>query len=83
MTPVRIPLSRLIRLHGLRLSIDTIHKGLCRHGLNRLKRPRLVRKGRKRYARPIPGDRVQMDVCKMATAKKLATRATKMIISSQ
>ena len=57
--------NELIRLHGLRLSIDTIHKGLCRHGLNRLKRPRLVRKGRKRYARPIPGDRVQMDVCKI------------------
>ena len=56
---------QLIRLHGLRLSIDTIHKVLCRHGLNRLKRPRLVRKGRKRYARPIPGDRVQMDVCKI------------------
>ena len=57
--------NELIRLDGLRLSVDTIHKVLCRHGLNRLKRPRLVRKGRKRYSRPIPGDRVQMDVCKI------------------
>lgn len=57
--------NELIRLHDLRLSIDTIHKVLCRHGLNRLNRPRLLRKGRKRYSRPIPGDRVQMDVCKI------------------
>lgn len=57
--------NELVRLHGLRLSIDTIYKVLCRHGLNRLKRQRLVRKGRKRYSRPIPGDRVQMDVCKI------------------
>jgi transposase InsO family protein len=55
----------LQRLHGIRLAIDTIHKVLCRHGLNRLKRPRLVRKRWKRYARPIPGERVQMDVCKI------------------
>ena len=57
--------NELRRLYGIRLSIDTIHKVLCRHGLNRLKRPRLIRKGRKRYTRPLPGDRVQMDVCKI------------------
>lgn len=40
---------------------------LCRHGLNHLKRPKLDRKIRyKRYSRPLPGDRVQMDVCKIA-----------------
>ena len=55
----------LRRLHGIRLAIATIHKVLCRHGLNRLKRSRLVRKRWKRYSRPIPGDRVQMDVCKI------------------
>lgn len=55
----------LQRLHGIRLAIHTIHKVLCRHGLNRLKRQRLVRKHWKRYARPIPGERVQMDVCKI------------------
>lgn len=60
--------NELLRLDGLHFSLDTIHKVLCRHGLNRLKRPRLVRKtGGKRYARPIPGDRVQMDVCKIAS----------------
>ena len=41
---------------------------LAKHGEHRLKRPRLVRKGTKRYSRPVPGDRVQMDVCKIAPA---------------
>jgi transposase InsO family protein len=58
--------NELQRLHGLRLSIDTIHKVLCRHGLNELKRPQFARKrGHRRYSRPVPGDRVQMDVCKI------------------
>jgi transposase-like protein len=36
----------LIRSHGLRLSLDTLHKVLVRHGLNRLPhRPKLKRKG--------------------------------------
>jgi transposase InsO family protein len=48
------------------LAIDTIHKVLVRHGENRLKRPKLLRKGRRRYSRPVPGDRVQLDVCKIA-----------------
>jgi transposase InsO family protein len=56
----------LIRRHDLKLSLDTLHKVLVRHGENRLKRPRLKRKGSKRYSRPVPGDRVQMDVCKVA-----------------
>jgi transposase InsO family protein len=58
--------NELIRRHGLKLSLDTIHKVLVRHGENLLKRPRLKRKGTKRYSRPVPGDRVQMDVCKIA-----------------
>ena len=59
--------NELLRRHGLCLAIDTIRKDLCRHGLNRLKRPRLIRKtGGRRCSRPIPGDRVQMDVCKNA-----------------
>jgi len=59
--------NELRRLDGLHLALDTIHKVLCRHGLNHLKRPKLNRKihGR-RYSRPLPGDRVQMDVCKIA-----------------
>ena len=58
--------NELIRRHGLKLALDTIHKVLVRHGENRLERPRLRRKGTKRYSRPVPGDRVQMDTCKIA-----------------
>jgi transposase InsO family protein len=57
----------LIRNHDLQLSLDTLHKVLVRHGLNRLPhRPKLKRKGTKRYSRPVPGDRVQLDTCKIA-----------------
>src|ERR671933_1443847 len=56
----------LIRNHELRFALDTLHKVLVRHGLNRLSRPKLKRKGTKRYSRPAPGDRVQMDTCKIA-----------------
>jgi transposase-like protein len=57
--------NELARRHGLRLALDTIHKVLVRHGENRLKRPRLKRKGTRRYSRPVPGDRVQLDTCKI------------------
>jgi transposase len=60
--------NELLRDHGLRLSLDTLHRVLAKHGEHRLKRPRLVRKGTKRNSRPVPGDRVQMDVCKIAPA---------------
>ena len=33
-----------------------------------MNRPKLTRKGKKRYSRPVPGDRVQIDVCKIAPA---------------
>ena len=58
--------NELIRRHGLRLALDTIHKVLVRHGENRLEWPRPKRKGTRRYSRPVPGDRVQMDTCKIA-----------------
>src|SRR3954462_1142850 len=58
--------NELIRRHGLKLSLDTIHKVLVRHGENRLQQPRLKRKGHTRYSRPVPGDRVQMDTCEIA-----------------
>jgi transposase InsO family protein len=58
--------NELARRHGLRLALDTVHKVLVRHGENRLERPRLRRKGTRRYSRPVPGDRVQMDTCKIA-----------------
>jgi transposase-like protein len=57
--------NELARRHGLKLALDTIHKVLVRHGENQLRRPRLRRKGTKRYSRPVPGDRVQMDTCKI------------------
>jgi transposase InsO family protein len=57
--------NELVRRRGLELALDTIHKVLVRHGENRLERPRLKRKGTKRYSRPVPGDRVQMDTCKI------------------
>src|SRR5215218_5152398 len=58
--------NELARRHGLKLALDTIHKVLVRHGENWLRRPRPKRKGTKRYSRPVPGDRVQMDTCKIA-----------------
>lgn len=57
--------NELLRIHGLRLSPATVHKVLLRHQLNRLPQRRLWRHHRRRYSRPIPGDRVQMDVCKI------------------
>jgi transposase InsO family protein len=57
----------LIRNHDLKLSLDTLHKVLVRHGLSRLPhRPKVKRKGTRRYSRPVPGDRVQLDTCKIA-----------------
>jgi transposase InsO family protein len=58
--------NELARRHGLGLALATIHKVLVRHGENRLERPRPKRKGSRRYSRPVPGDRVQMDTCKIA-----------------
>ncbi|HET8996248.1 MAG TPA: IS481 family transposase [Acetobacteraceae bacterium] len=55
----------LERLHGLRLAASTIHKALARHGLGALPRKRRSRHVPKRYSRPVPGDRVQMDTCKI------------------
>ena len=59
--------NELLRLHGLKLALGTIHAVLVRHGENRLRRPKLNRKGSKRYSRPVPGERVQMDVCKIGS----------------
>lgn len=58
--------NELIREHALKLALDTIHKVLVRHGERYLKRRPLRRKHTRRYSRPVPGDRVQVDVCKIA-----------------
>ena len=56
--------NELRRLHGCVLALSTIHKVLVKHEVHPL--PRRRRKSFKRYERPIPGDRVQMDTCKIA-----------------
>ncbi|MCS6289818.1 MAG: helix-turn-helix domain containing protein [Nitrospira sp.] len=51
--------------HDLRLSLDSIHKTLVSSQDAPLARP-ARQKTRHRYVRLIPGDRVQLDTCKMA-----------------
>lgn len=58
--------NELIRLHQIRFSLATLHKVLRRNGESRLAERRWRRHVPHRYSRPIPGDRVQMDVCKIA-----------------
>ena len=57
--------SELKRLHDVGLAMATIHKVLVRHNVKPLLRVR-KKKDYKRYSRPIPGDRVQLDTCKIA-----------------
>ena len=57
--------NELQRLHAVRLSAATIHEVLARHGLNNLPTRQRTRHKPKRYDRPVPGDRVQMDTCKI------------------
>jgi transposase InsO family protein len=57
--------NELLRLHEVRLSAATIHKVLTRHGLSILPTRKRGRRKPKRYNRPVPGDRVQMDTCKI------------------
>lgn len=53
-----------MRLHGVSLSLATIHKVLFPHQVKPIKKFR-----RKVdyicYERPLPGDRIQMDTCKL------------------
>jgi transposase InsO family protein len=56
--------NELRRHHDCALALSTIHKVLVRHKVEPLPRRRKHRY--KRYERPIPGDRVQMDTCKIA-----------------
>jgi transposase InsO family protein len=56
----------LLRNHGLRVSRATLAKILRQLNVPLLKKSRILRKHRHRYKRPIPGERVQMDTCKIA-----------------
>jgi len=57
--------SELIREDETKLSLATIHKVLSDAQVPPSKRPPRG-KHTKRYSRPVPGDRVQMDTCKIA-----------------
>lgn len=58
--------TELIRLYDVSLSLATIHKVLKRHQVKPIIKFR--RKAEYiRYSRPLPGDRVQMDTCKLAS----------------
>jgi len=58
--------SELLWEDNTRLALATIHKVLVNADVGPLKRPPR-RKACKRYERPVPGDRVQMDTCKITT----------------
>lgn len=58
--------SELKRLHESSLSVATIHKVLRKYKAKPLSKRRLLRKRIRRYSRKVPGERVQMDVCKIA-----------------
>jgi transposase InsO family protein len=55
----------LKRLHDLHLSTATIWQVLYRNRLSASVRPRRRVRDPKRYTRPTPGDRVQIDTCKI------------------
>lgn len=57
--------SELLRLHSISLSLASVHKVFKKHKVKPVKK---IRKKSDfiRYERPIPGDRIQMDTCKIA-----------------
>jgi transposase InsO family protein len=56
--------SELERLHDLKLSTATVWAVLDRGGAGPLRKPKVPERPL-RYSRPVPGDRVQMDTCKI------------------
>lgn len=58
--------NELFREHHCSLALATIHKVLVKNKVKPLKRHR-KKTGYIRYQRPIPGERVQMDTCKIAS----------------
>jgi len=57
--------SELKRLHDVSLSVAVIHKVLKMNKCKLLVRPPRKKSEYVRYSRPIPGDRVQIDTCKI------------------
>jgi transposase InsO family protein len=64
---VKMIRSELLRLYGISLSLATIHKVLKRNQVMPLPKYQRPKRTPKRYNRPVPGERVQMDVCKIAS----------------
>lgn len=64
--------NELYRNHATHLGLATIHKVFTRNQVSPLRRKRRV-KAWNRYERPIPGERVQMDTCKIAPGLYLYT----------
>ena len=58
--------SELLRQHSISLALATIHKVLQKHHVKPVRKYRR-KKDYIRYQRPIPGDRVQMDTCKIGS----------------
>lgn len=56
--------TELFRLHQYTFSLATIHKVLIKQQVKPIKKLRR-KKQFKRYQRPIPGDRIQLDTCKI------------------
>lgn len=63
---VRRVQSEIKRLHDISLSLATIHKIFKKNNILYLQKKRHYRKQVKRYNCKLPGERVQMDVCKIA-----------------
>lgn len=63
---VRRVQSEIKRMHSIALSLATIHKVFQRNKVAHLQKRRHYRKQAKRYNCKLPGERVQMDVCKIA-----------------
>jgi len=61
--------NELKRVHDFNVSRTTIEKVLRAMGVEPLARPRRPRNGGTRYVRLIPGERIQMDNCKIAPGK--------------
>ena len=64
--------NELWREYGLRLGLETIHKILRKHEVPPLQQPQRSR-AVKRYQKAIPGERVQMDTCKVRPGVYLYT----------
>jgi transposase len=58
--------NELYRQHTIHFGMATIHNVLSRNQVKPLKRRRRREKTWNRYEQPIPGERVQMDSCKIA-----------------